>query len=216
MVTPSGLQGCSDEKLRRNKVVTIHGAAASLAQVLVDEWQHTTHEQAYEKLGQPDVHITNPSDKDVQLLQLQKLNQLVSRIIQRSRANLAKPAIRVTSMVTSEEEKKEIDELKGLFSQRGSPSIKTGPSAEVNVSEIAASTPIEEVNDIAGLAELLDGLKVSDKLTAARSWFAEQGIDTLAELKEADMVSDLADAIQLKPAKKKLLVKRVREEFYGR
>ena len=196
MVTSNGLQGCADRKLARNKIVTIHGAAPSLASVLIDEWCNTTHEMAYEKLGQPDVHITNPSDKDVQLLQLQKLNQLVMRIIQRSRASPTKTVPRVTSA----EEKRELDELKGLFSQRpgGAQSMEAPPASSSG-----------EAREVEGLAELLDGLKLSDKLDAARAWFAEQGIDTMAELKEAEMVGDLADAIKLKPAKKKLLMKRM-------
>ena len=39
----------------------------------------------------------------------------------------------------------------------------------------------------------------------------EQGIDSIAEIKEAELEEELARSMQLKPAKQKLLIKRLAE-----
>ena len=49
------------------------------------------------------------------------------------------------------------------------------------------------------------------KLEQASGWCLEQGVESIAELKEADMVGDMAKSLGLKPAKNKLLLKRVAE-----
>ena len=55
----------------------------------------------------------------------------------------------------------------------------------------------------------MEGLGLSDKIGAAEAWLDEQGCDSLAELKEAEMEEDFAKALELKPVKKKLLLSRV-------
>ena len=62
---------------RRNYVVISLGAPASLEQALVEEWSDCTPKQAHGKLSQPDVAVTNQSDKDNQLPKLLSFNDAV-------------------------------------------------------------------------------------------------------------------------------------------
>ena len=147
----------------------------------------------YAKLGKPDVQITNPSDKDVQLLQLQKLNELVSRVMSQPRRSSAKGTLTprgTRPIALTAEEKAEVNELQALFGKSPPPPGSGGKQVD-------------------GLRELLEGLNLEEKLEQAQSWCGEQGIESVAELKEADMTGDLAGALHLKPAKKKLLLKRI-------
>ena len=63
-----------------------------------------------------------------------------------------------------------------------------------------------------GLRELLDGLSLSDLLPMASTWCKEQGLDSLDELREAEMEAELVDALGLKPGKAKILLKRLKEQ----
>ena len=80
------------------------------------------------------------------------------------------------------------------------------PSSARQHQQPATSAPDEKCK---GLLALLEGLGIPDKIGAAEAWFDEQGLDSLAELKEAEMEEDLAKAIELKPGKKKLFLSRI-------
>ena len=212
-VSNAGLVG-APEGQRRNVIVPIHGAAPSLGKFLTEEWCQSTHDEAYERLSQPDVHITNTSDKDVQLHQLQKLNELVSRIVQRAKREAAQavaPSARAkppksgmtSSRAARVDDSAEVAELRALFHG------VAPPSAPAPTNAVAAA-------DVVGLRELMEGLKLEGQLEAARSWCIEQGVESLADLKEADMVGELASALKLKPAKKKIYEKRVEALLAGK
>jgi len=103
-----------------------------------------------------------------------------------------------------------------MFSHRG-----TTPPATTPVPPMAAATPaplaavVESTlaaAEVGGLRELLEGLKLSDSLPAASAWCREQGVDTLAELREAEMELELVEALALKPGKAKILLKRLQDQ----
>ena len=56
---------------------------------------------------------------------------------------------------------------------------------------------------------LLDGMP-EGTADAAAAWCEEQGVESLAELREAEMEGELIAALPLKPAKAKILRKRLR------
>ena len=72
-------EGLTNRKsdVRRNYVVFSLGAPASFEEALVEEWSDCTPEQAHGKLSQPDVAVTNQSDKDNQLPKLLSFNDAV-------------------------------------------------------------------------------------------------------------------------------------------
>ena len=61
-VTADGLRP-SPEGKRRYTIVPIDGANATFATGLEMLWAERTHEEVVEVLGQPDVSVTNASDK---------------------------------------------------------------------------------------------------------------------------------------------------------
>ena len=63
--------------VRRNHVITVHGAPARLEEAVLDEWADCTPEQAYTTLSKPDVVVTNTKDKITQLGKLQRFNDEV-------------------------------------------------------------------------------------------------------------------------------------------
>lgn len=62
---------------------------------------------------------------------------------------------------------------------------------------------------IDGLAELLAGCKLLEKLEAAVAWCEAKGVDSMEELKEVEMEKELVTALDLKEAKAKLVLKRL-------
>ena len=75
-VTSEGLVSRRND-VRRNHVITVHGAPARLEEALLDEWADCTPEQAHTTLSKPDVVVTNMKDKEVQLRKLEQLNEEV-------------------------------------------------------------------------------------------------------------------------------------------
>ena len=74
--TASGLRPAS-EAARRWTIVPIYNASEMFARSLEDMWAKRTPAQAFEVLSQPDVTVTNASDKVVQLEKLIKLDTRV-------------------------------------------------------------------------------------------------------------------------------------------
>lgn len=63
---------------------------------------------------------------------------------------------------------------------------------------------------VLGLADLLCGCNLADKLEAAAAWCAEQAVESTADIKESKLEDEFAAALQLKPAKAKILVAKLR------
>ena len=61
----------------------VHGAPEALIESLVEEWSGCTAQRAFDKLSAPDVHVTNQSDKDLQLPKIIELDSRVSVTAQR-------------------------------------------------------------------------------------------------------------------------------------
>ena len=81
-VTAAGLDFAPDDERRRRCVIKVmHEAPENLADALVEEWGAKTAEEAYTILSQPDIQVTNKSDKDGQLPKLKKLNEFAKRVI---------------------------------------------------------------------------------------------------------------------------------------
>ena len=74
--TASGLRPAGEDE-RRWTIVPIYGASEIFARGLEDMWAKRTPAQAFEVLSQPDVTVTNASDKVVQLEKLIKLDTRV-------------------------------------------------------------------------------------------------------------------------------------------
>eukprot|EP00322_Chrysochromulina_rotalis_P028568 CAMPEP_0115832758 /NCGR_PEP_ID=MMETSP0287-20121206/2823_1 /TAXON_ID=412157 /ORGANISM="Chrysochromulina rotalis, Strain UIO044" /LENGTH=321 /DNA_ID=CAMNT_0003286153 /DNA_START=140 /DNA_END=1105 /DNA_ORIENTATION=+ len=83
MQTPSGsgLVPATPET-RRYHIVPIHGANRTMADGLVAMWATRTPTDAYTLLSEPDVTVTNQSDKDLQLEKLLSLNEEVQSALQ--------------------------------------------------------------------------------------------------------------------------------------
>lgn len=210
-MNPTGLVRYESEDGQRAAIRTIHGATARLVEELKAEWSDCPHQLAHRKLSLPDVQVTNQSDKAIQLQKLQNLNELVSRVMRRSEAQSSSttlspvqarlqkhlpsppPSTRRIKLPSTRRasEDKEVTELKAMF---GKPDVIKETQSEVS-----------------GLSALLTGLNLEDKLARAQEWCQEQGIDSIAELREVNMASDMAAALGLKPAKMKLLLKRIDE-----
>ena len=74
--TAEGLRG-AEEGARRWTIVTMYGASSAFAAALEDMWAARTPAQALAVLSQPDVIVTNASDKVTQLSKLAQLDQRV-------------------------------------------------------------------------------------------------------------------------------------------
>ena len=74
--TPEGLRSAEGGE-RRWTTVPIYNARTALASVLEDMWATRTPAQALAVLSQPDVTVTNASDKVTQLTKLAQLDQRV-------------------------------------------------------------------------------------------------------------------------------------------
>ena len=61
------------------------------------------------------------------------------------------------------------------------------------------------------MEQLFVNLNIDDRLSDAIGWCSTQGIDSIGELKEAGMEADLVSHMGLKPAKAKILLKRIAE-----
>ena len=72
-LTADGFQ-FSPERSSAVGIQSLKGSGASQAQALSDKWAHVSTEDAVDMLGQPDVTVTNASDKEDQLGKLGKLN----------------------------------------------------------------------------------------------------------------------------------------------
>lgn len=59
------------------------------------------------------------------------------------------------------------------------------------------------------VSELLEACNLQDKAAAGLAWCEEQGVDSLAMLKEVELEHAFADALELKPAKRVQLLKRL-------
>ena len=77
-VSVNGLDVATEQE-RRCVIVPIHNAPPIMAQALVDEWGRKTATQAHGVLKQPDVKVTNQSDKEVQLPKLLALDDFAKR-----------------------------------------------------------------------------------------------------------------------------------------
>ena len=74
--TAAGLRAATGSE-RRWTIVPIYNANNSLARSLEEMWATRTPAEAYAVLSQPDVTVTNASDKVTQLAKLANLDQLV-------------------------------------------------------------------------------------------------------------------------------------------
>ena len=84
-VTVKGLDFAPEAKARY-AIQPLRNAPASLATVLVDEWGQKTAAEAHDVLKQPDVKVTNQSDKDMQLPKLLALNDFAKRVVAEDKA----------------------------------------------------------------------------------------------------------------------------------
>ena len=76
MATSGGLVSAPTDA-QRYTLVCVHGAPAALQASLFEEWSTCVAAEAYYKLSQPDVSVTNKSDKDVQLPKVLELDRKV-------------------------------------------------------------------------------------------------------------------------------------------
>eukprot|EP00900_Chrysochromulina_parva_P007474 jgi/Chrpa1/16728/Chrysochromulina_OHIO_Genome00023631-RA len=89
--TPNGLKSAVGTKNARYHIVCIHAAAVQAElyrKVLVDTWANRTPQQAFNFLSNPDVKVTNESDKHSQLPKIKALNKTVQDAFQSVDAQL--------------------------------------------------------------------------------------------------------------------------------
>ena len=67
----------------------------------------------------------------------------------------------------------------------------------------------EKTDEVAGLAELLGGCGLQDKLAAATAWCVEQGADSVDAVREAEMQTEFVTALALKPIPHRQLLARL-------
>ena len=82
--TEGGLKSCPsmEDKSNRCTIVPVVNANSIIADYLRLMWANKTPEEAYDILKQPDVTVTNQSDKDDQLPKIQKLEEQVRKVMQ--------------------------------------------------------------------------------------------------------------------------------------
>uniref|UniRef100_A0A7S2GH12 COR domain-containing protein n=1 Tax=Haptolina brevifila TaxID=156173 RepID=A0A7S2GH12_9EUKA len=90
MATRGGLISADEAKLRCH-VECLHGTPPATKIALKEEWLHMTAEDAFIKLGSPDVTVTNESDKQMQLPKVRSMNQLVVELMTKLEHNSAAP-----------------------------------------------------------------------------------------------------------------------------
>ena len=203
--SPSGLVSASDQ-MGRCEVVCLDGTPTGLPKQVRAEWHERDANTAYYYLNSPDLLVSNASDREVTLFKVLQMTEMVRAIIalgsQTAAPVASKP--RVLPMGTATDP--EVMELKRLFadggSHRGGAPVDATPASPI-------LTAVAEVSqEVAGLRALLEGLKLASHMDMANNWCKEQGLESVAEVKEAEMGKELAEAMQLKPGKVKLLVKR--------
>jgi hypothetical protein len=79
-VTAKGLDQ-ADKAERRCAIKCIHNAPVAFEDALTAEWGSKTTDEAYAVLKQPDVKVTNQSDKDIQLPKLKELDEFAKHAI---------------------------------------------------------------------------------------------------------------------------------------
>ena len=79
-VSPEGLKPATPEQQRLD-IVPIHGANNITGESLKAMWASRTPQEAYDLLKEPDVTVTNQSDKDTQLDKLLKLDDEVREVM---------------------------------------------------------------------------------------------------------------------------------------
>ena len=82
--TEGGLKSCpsKEDKSNRCTIVPIYNTNSIIAGCLRSMWADKTPKEAYDILKQPDVTVTNQSDKDDQLPKIQKLEEQVRKVMQ--------------------------------------------------------------------------------------------------------------------------------------
>ena len=65
------------EAARRCTVRNIHNAPIAFKDSLIEMWSAKSPQEAYDVLSQPDVTVTNQSDKEAQLPKIISINKLV-------------------------------------------------------------------------------------------------------------------------------------------
>ena len=68
-------------KNTRYTIVPLHNAGSSMVSALVDMWAGKNAQEAHDILAQPDVQVTNQSDKERQLPQILTLNETVKQAL---------------------------------------------------------------------------------------------------------------------------------------
>ena len=89
IVHPEGLKPATPEE-QRFEIVPVHGANKIMGESLTSMWAERTPQEAYELLAEPDVTVTNQSDKEIQLVKLLQLDEEV------------REAMRATSMAEAD------------------------------------------------------------------------------------------------------------------
>ena len=79
--------------------------------------------------------------------------------------------------------------------------------ATKRTAEVAQTT---DSGAVAGLATLLEGCGLLERLADAESWCLEQGVETVQDILEAEFEQAFAMHLQLKPAKQAILIKRLK------
>ena len=179
MASADGLVSATKDKLRCT-IVCVHGTDIVFEEALRKQWSNCTAAKAHEKLSADAISVTNKSDKAVQLPKIFAFNDTVRRHM-----------------------------LSQGAPSGGAPRLSRPSSARQQPPPPQPATTSAPDEKCKGLRALLEGLGLSDKIGAAEAWLDEQGCDSLAELKEAEMEEDFAKALELKPVKKKLLLSRV-------
>ena len=77
----SGIATASEEK-RRYTIVPLHNASAKVSETLIDMWIGKGAQEAHDILAQPDVLVTNQSDKERQLPKILKLNETIKQTLE--------------------------------------------------------------------------------------------------------------------------------------
>ena len=109
----SGLATASEGR-RRYTIVPLHNASAKVSETLVDMWAGKSAQEAHDILAQPDVLVTNQSDKERQLPKVLKLNETIKKALeahakreaalqQLARAMAAKDASAITAALPAAE-----------------------------------------------------------------------------------------------------------------
>ena len=186
-VTSDGIVEKTDEEIRERVTIIEMGAAAasggSLAKSLIDTWHHKTVAEAVAILSQPDVEVTNKSDKILLLGKLPGLEEYVKARV----AEIEQEAREAEEAAARQQEEQQRQAQLALEKEQLAADQAAMEQEQQSIkAQIAATSESENYDRIEELQGALRALPKSLEEWRARKAAAEAAAKKEAELRAAE------------------------------